>query len=119
MIERSPGVEGLTRNILDQFAILLQDGIICGGKMQSVGVVLQRLMAGPASHCAALFSIFDHPTLLEALIDGAFEINCTRRPGGSDVRVPVNIIRDKPETAQEFAACTLKLIEVMRKKFGD
>jgi hypothetical protein len=31
----------------------------------------------------------------------------------------VNIIRDKPETAQEFAACTLKLIEVMRKKFGD
>lgn len=65
------------------------------------------------------FSIFDNPTLLEALLDGTFEINVTRRPGGSDVRVPVNIARDKPETAMKFAGCTLKLIEVMKKKFGD
>jgi len=65
------------------------------------------------------FSIFDNPTLLEALLDGAFEINVSRTPNGSDVRVPVNFARDKPETAREFAGCTLKLIEVMKKKFGD
>jgi len=65
------------------------------------------------------FSVFDNPTLLEALLDGALEINVSRTPNGSDVRVPVNFGRDKPETAREFAGCTLKLIEVMKKKFGD
>jgi hypothetical protein len=53
-IERSLSVEGLTRNVLDQFAILLENSIIGSGKMQSVGVVSQRLVAHPANHCAAL-----------------------------------------------------------------
>lgn len=65
------------------------------------------------------FSVFENERLLEALIDGAFEINVTRQPGGSDVRVPVNFARDKPEVAARFANCTLKLIEVMQEKFGD
>jgi hypothetical protein len=57
--------------------------------------------------------------LVEALIDGSFEINLTRKAGGSDVKVPINIGRDKPETSQAFASCTLKLVDVMKKKFGD
>jgi hypothetical protein len=53
-----------------------------------------------------------------AIMEGDFEINFNRRPGSSDVRVPVHVLRDKPQAASAFNECMVKLIDVIQKKVG-
>ena len=45
-------------------------------------------------------------------------INFNRHNGGSDVQVPVNFMRDKPQETANFAECSSKLINAIIKKFG-
>jgi hypothetical protein len=52
IIERAFGVVSITRNLLNQFAIRLENSRICTGKMSALGLISQRLMAHAARHCA-------------------------------------------------------------------
>jgi hypothetical protein len=63
------------------------------------------------------YSLIENVDLAMAISDG-FEINVNRSKGGSDVRVPVHILRDRPQTSRAFNQCTLKLMDVVQKKFG-
>jgi hypothetical protein len=63
------------------------------------------------------FSLLDNMPLFAALTGGKFEINFNRRPNASDVKVPVNFLRDKPKVMISFGNCMNKLLDVIRKKF--
>ena len=61
IIERAFGVVSITRNLLNQFAIRLEDGRICSGKVKALGMISQRLMAHAASHCVTLLILHQEP----------------------------------------------------------
>ena len=64
------------------------------------------------------YPILDNPNLFNAILDGEFEINVNRYENSSDVNVPIAIDRDEPEVSKKFAECSLKLMDVLKKKFG-
>ena len=53
IIDRAFGVVSVARNLLNQFAICLENSRIGIGKMNALGIILQCLMAYPARHCAS------------------------------------------------------------------
>jgi hypothetical protein len=64
------------------------------------------------------YDLFKNQDLLETLVGDTFEINFNRTKGGSDVRVPVSLMRDKPDVALSFNKCAIDLLEIVEKKFG-
>ena len=50
LIERAFGVVSITRNLLNQFAIRLENSRICTRKMNAFSMISQRLMAHAARH---------------------------------------------------------------------
>jgi hypothetical protein len=55
------------------------------------------------------------PLLVDAFL-GPFEINFNRRKNSADVKVPVNLMHDRPQTIMKFVDCNLKLLEATRRK---
>jgi hypothetical protein len=53
------------------------------------------------------------------LFSDDFEINFNRAGGGSDVKVPISFVRDKPAEALKFSSCMVKLLDVVRQKFQE
>ena len=51
-------------------------------------------------------------------IGNEFEINFNRRPGGSDVRVPLSILRERPKESMAYSQCVLKLLDVIMEKLA-
>jgi len=51
-------------------------------------------------------------------IGNAFNISITRANGHSDVSIPINLLRDKPDASQSFSACVIKLLDAVRKKIN-
>jgi hypothetical protein len=48
---------------------------------------------------------------LARAIGGGFEVSYNRGPNGSDVAVPVNLLRTRPRVAEDFAACAAALTQ--------
>lgn len=65
--------------------------------------------------CVA-YDFFNNPGLSIALSQ-EFELNITRANGDSDVSVPIHIAHDFPAVSAEFSGCTLKLADLLMKKF--
>ncbi len=63
------------------------------------------------------YELLKYPELALSL-KGALEINFNRAKGRSDLSIPVNISRDKPEVAEKQSQCVLKLIAALKAKFG-
>ena len=53
-VERTFGVISVTRNLLNQFTICLENRRVAAGKMEAIGVISQRLMAYAARHYGTL-----------------------------------------------------------------
>jgi hypothetical protein len=66
--------------------------------------------------CVA-YNFFDDPDLAASL-GQTFEINITRANGSSDVRVPINVLRDFPKVSADFSNCSLELADLLMRKFG-
>jgi hypothetical protein len=68
-IKWSFGIESVTRQVFDEFAIGLENGSIGTGKMHTLGMISQGLMVDPARH--RLIGLIGHqktyPILLEVL----------------------------------------------------
>ena len=61
IIERAFSVVNVTRNLVNQFAIRLENSRICTGKMNAFGMISQCLMAHPARHCATVLILHQEP----------------------------------------------------------
>ncbi len=61
IIDSAFSVISITRNLFNQFAIRLENSRICTGKMNALGMILQRLMAHPARHCATSLILHQEP----------------------------------------------------------
>jgi hypothetical protein len=61
IIERALSVVSVTRNILNQLAIRLENGAIGTGKMHAVGMISQCLVAHPTRYCATVLIRHQEP----------------------------------------------------------
>jgi hypothetical protein len=64
------------------------------------------------------YGFFKSPDLVEVILGGNFAINFNRDPGSSDVKVPVDLSRDKPEVHLRFVGCVQKLLPVIEEKIN-
>ncbi|HZP18611.1 MAG TPA: hypothetical protein VFB16_00250, partial [Bauldia sp.] len=61
--------------------------------------------------CSA-YSLFQYPDLSD--FTNGFSISFNRKAGGSDVEVPINLLRDKPEAYAAHAKCMVRLLDIIK-----
>ena len=77
IIERPFSVVSVTRNLLNQFAICIENSRIGTGKMNALGMISQCLMAHAARHCATFLILHQesNSVLLQVLVLEAREMH--------------------------------------------
>ena len=64
IIERPIGVIGITRNLLNQFAVRSKNVRVGTGKVQAIGMISQCFVAHPARHRAPVLVLHQEPNTI-------------------------------------------------------